>query len=123
MDYGNIIPSRFVYMPKIGQEITVGIKSIVKNEKAPPQFQFSIGEKIVLPDGRTTKVAKPLGYNYECELEGGKILPITNLSAFINVFRNNNVQEGEYLTIRHKAQGAWECEKLTKEQYDAKVKK
>lgn len=110
---------KYLYMPKIGEEVTIEIKEIREVKSDNPKFNFS--EKVpVFIDGKPTiddegeEIFKQrdLGYHIECELVNGKILSVTNMAAFLQVFKKNNIQDAETWRIKHIDKGEWKCEKL-----------
>jgi hypothetical protein len=117
VDYDKLLPSKFVYLPKISQEATFNIKTIASVPTANPKFSFKTREKIMVPElGTEAIVEKDLGYNIQCDLDGnqeGKILSVSNLSAFIQVFKKNNIQDGDVIHVKHVDKGKWEVTKLS----------
>jgi len=100
MNYDKEFPSKFVYLPKIGEQATFKIKTIKKATSENPKFNFSETEKITLPTGDVAEVKKDLGYHIDCELQDStQILSITSLGAFFQVFKKNNIQEGETVSV------------------------
>ena len=112
MNYEKEFPSKFCYLPRIGEISSFTIKTIKKVESDNPRFNFSEITKIELDDGTEAEVKKDLGYHVECELEGGKILTVTSLGAFFQVFKKNDIQEGETVEIKHEGKGEWEVKKI-----------
>lgn len=112
MDYNREFPSKFVYLPKIGETATFSIKTIKKALGDNPKFNFSETKKVDIGGGEIAEVKKDLGYHIECELQDSEqILSINSLGAFLQVFKGNNVQEGETITVKHIAKGEWEVTK------------
>ena len=108
------LPSRYVYLPRIGEEATFDIKEIRETKEGNAKFQFVIKEEEELKSGGTTLVDKNLGYHIECDLKEGKILSINNIFAFNAVFIRHNIQDGELVKIKHIAKGDWETTILTR---------
>ena len=110
--------SKFVYLPKLGEEAEFDIKEIREIQSDNPRFNFNVevpvmanGEQVVDDDGEPVTKKKDLGYHVEAELKNGKVLTITGMSAFISVFKKHNVQDGEKIIVRHPERGVWEVEK------------
>ena len=110
---------KFVYLPVIGEEITVEIKELREVQSDNPKFNFSEnvpvmigGEQAVDDDGEPITKKKDLGYHIEAELMDGKILSVTSMSAFRNVFKKHNIQDGDKVTILHPEKGVWKVVKL-----------
>ncbi len=110
---------KFIYMPRIGEEITIEIKELREVKSDNPKFNFSEnvpvminGEPAIDDEGEALTKKKDLGYHIEAKLKNGKVLSITSMSAFIQVFKKNNIQDGENVRIFHKDKGEWVVEKL-----------
>lgn len=55
---------------------------------------------------------KDLGYHIEAKLTNGKTLLITSMSAFIQVFKKHEIQDGEKIKVTHQDKGKWTVERL-----------
>lgn len=117
MDYSNIMPRVFVFMPKVGEELTVDIVKITQ-EKNPPKFTIKIKEKVEVDVPgiglSTVEVTKDLGFFLKCELAGefkGKSLCVTSYRGF-KLFQENNIQDGDLVTFKHPKDGEWICDKM-----------
>lgn len=113
MNYNEKFPrvEKWVSMPKVGEQVTVTIKTIRECKTGNPDFHFkqkSI-EIVTNAQGEQKEISTDvnMGYHIECDLEGGKVLSVSSYSAFDKVFRKNNIQEGETITIQHLAIGKW----------------
>ena len=111
--------SRFVYLPIIGEEAEFDIVELKEVHSDKEKFNFSEsvpvlinGEPAIDDEGEPILKKKDLGYHVEATLKNGKILTVTSMSAFIQVFKRNNVQDGEKIRVFHKERGVWEVEKL-----------
>jgi len=110
---------KYVYLPRIGEEITVEIKELREVKSDNPKFNFKEnvpvlinGEPGIDDEGEPLYKQKDLGYHVEAEIEGGKILSITSISAFLYVFKKHNVQDGDKIYIEHPEKGIWKVTKL-----------
>jgi len=110
---------RFIYMPRVGEQIIVDIKEVREVKSENPRFNFSEtvpvmaeGEPVIDDEGDPVTKKKDLGYHIEAELANGKILSVTSMSAFLSVFKKYEINDGERIKIFHKAKGEWEVEKL-----------
>jgi len=112
VDYETLIPSKYIYLPKIGEELEVEIATIRKVSN--PKFNIKIEETRVLDDGTEAKVKKDMGFYLECDLEGklkDKVLSVNSYHAF-KLFKQNNIQDGNKVKFVHKTKGEWEVNKL-----------
>lgn len=120
IDYGDEkYQGKFIYMPRIGETLIIEIKELREVKSDNPKFNFSEnvpvminGEPGVDDEGEPLFKKKDLGYHIEAELVNGKILSITSMSAFIQVFKKNEINDGDKVRIFHKDKGVWEVEKL-----------
>jgi len=110
---------KYVYLPRVGETAEFDIKELREKKGGNPKFNFSEnvpvmanGEQVVDDDGEPVFKKKDLGYHVEAELQNGKILSITSMAAFLNVFKKNNIQDGDKVKIAHPEKGVWEVEKL-----------
>ena len=101
-----------VFLPKMGEEAEFEIKELHEVKSDNPKVNFSRKEKIVLPDGSTAEKTTDLGYHVEATLKNGKKLIVTNLAAFLNVFKNNNIQDGDHIKVEHPDKGVWKVTKI-----------
>ena len=111
-DYSKVSKGNYVYPPKVGEEATFDIKEIREVKEGNDRFHFKVKEKIVLPDGKEASADKSLGWHIECELADGKILSVTSYAVFMQVFKENNIQDGEKVFMKHIGKGEWEVKKL-----------
>ncbi len=111
-DYNNEkYQGQWVYLPTIGNEAVFDIKEIREVKSANKKINFKQRIKTMV-DSEEVEIEKDLGYHVEAELKNGKILSITSLSAFLQVFKQNNIQDGEKVLIRHVEKGEWEIERI-----------
>ena len=110
---------RYVYLPRVGESTEFEIVEIREKEGGDSRFNFTEnvpvmanGEQVVDDDGEPVTKKRDLGYHVECELKNGKILSITNLSAFLSVFKRYEIQDGDKVKIDHPAKGEWKVTKL-----------
>ncbi len=110
---------KFIYMPRIGEEITIEIKELREVKSDNPKFNFSENVPVMInsepaidDEGEAITKKKDLGYHIEAELTNGKILSVTSIAAFINVFKKYEINDGDKVKIFHKDKGIWEVEKL-----------
>jgi len=110
---------KFVYLPRIGETLTIEIKELREVKSDNPKFNFSEnvpvminGEPGIDDEGEPLFKKKDLGYHVEAELTNGKILSVTSIAAFIQVFKKNQINDGDKVKITHKDKGVWEVEKL-----------
>lgn len=121
LDYSAYGGGKYVYLPTIkgGETIDVHIREIREIRTGLDKFHFHIkedvkdkdGNKIIVND-KPIQADKSLNYHIECELMDGKILSVTSLAAFIQIFVKNKIQDGEHLQITHRDKGVWEIVKL-----------
>lgn len=104
--------SKYVFLPKVGEEAIFDIKEIHEVKCDKPKMNFSRKEVIVLPDQSKAEKTVDLGYHVEAVLKNGKFLVITNFAAFINVFKKHEIQDGEKVKIVHPDKGVWKVEKI-----------
>lgn len=110
---------KFVYMPLMGEEAEFDIVEISEVKSDNPKFNFSEkvpvmanGEQVVDDDGEPVFKVKDLGYHIEAKLKSGKILSVTSMSTFRQVFKKYEIQDGDNIRVFHKDKGVWEVEKL-----------
>ena len=111
---------KFVYLPIMGETAIFEIGEITEAKSDNPKFNFSEkvpvmanGEQVVDDDGEPVFKSKDLGYHIEAKLKNGKMLSVTSMSAFIQVFKKHEIQDGDKVKIFHKDKGVWEVEKLS----------
>jgi hypothetical protein len=100
------------FLPKIGEKAEFEIVEFHEVKSDKPKLNFSKKEKILLPDGSSAEKTTDLGYHVEATLKNEKKLIVTNLAAFINVFKNHGIQDGDHIIVEHPAQGEWKVTKL-----------
>ncbi len=110
---------KFVYLPVMGETATFEIAEISEVKSDNPKFNFSEnvpvlinGEQAVDDDNELVFKKKDLGYHIEAKLKNGKVLSITSMSAFIQVFKKHNIQDGEHIKVEHPEKGVWKVTKL-----------
>jgi phage FluMu protein Com len=110
---------KYVYLPLMGDTAVFEIVEIREAKSNNPKVNFSEkvpvtanGEQVVDDDGEPVFKSKDLGYHIEAELSNGKILSVTSMSAFIQVFKKNEIKDGDKVKIFHKDKGVWEIEKI-----------
>jgi len=104
--------SKWFYLPTMGAApITITVEKIEKKIPKDPKFCFIRKEKIKLPDGSDAEKTVNLGYQIEVTCSDGRILSVSSLGAFLNVFVKPDVQEGDTITIEHVDKGVWKVEK------------
>lgn len=121
IDYNNEkYQGKFVYLPIMGETAVFDIAEINEAKSDNPKFNFSEkvpvianGEQVVDDDGEPVYKSKDLGYHIEAKLKNGKVLSITSMSAFVQVFKKHNIQDGDNVKIFHKDKGEWIVEKLS----------
>lgn len=105
-----------VFLPKVGENATFTIKRLYEAKSDNPKFNFSINKKVQLrdEDNNVVEVDKreDLGYHIEAELDNGKILYVNSLSAFNNVFKKYQVNDGDTIKVSHPDRGEWVVEKV-----------
>lgn len=119
VDYENEkYQGRYVYLPRIGETAEFDIKEIreVKSDNAKLNFTEDVpvmqdGIQVIDDDGEPVFKKKDLGYHIAADLQNGKQLTITGMSAFLAVFKKFNVQDGDRITVNHVERGKWEVEK------------
>lgn len=120
IDYNNEkYQGKYVYLPLMGETAIFEIVEIheAKSENTKVNFSEKVpvmanGEQVVDDDGEPVFKQKDLGYHIEASLKNGKLLSITSMSAFIQVFKKNDIQDGDHIKVFHKDKGAWEITKL-----------
>ena len=110
---------KFVYLPLMKETAVFDIAEIHEVKSDNPKFNFSEnvpvmvnGEQVIDDEGEPAFKKKDLGYHIEATLTNGKVLSITSMSAFIQVFKKNKIQDGDHVKIFHKDKGEWEVTKL-----------
>jgi len=110
---------KYVYLPTMGEHAEFDIVEIHEAKSENPKVNFSEkvpvmanGEQVVDDDGEPVFKVKDLGYHIEASLKNGKLLSVTSMSAFIQVFKKNNIQDGDHIKVFHKDKGEWEVTKL-----------
>lgn len=104
--------SKYVYLPRVGEEMIYEIKEISKVTEGNPKFHFQQNQEVVLDDDSVATVKKNLGYHIEARLANGKILSVNSLSAFLKVFKKYEINDGDHIRVFHIDKGEWEVEKL-----------
>jgi len=110
---------KYVYLPMMGETAEFDIAEIREVESDNPKFNFSEkvpvmanGEQVVDDDGEPVFKQKDLGYHIEARLKNGRILSVTSMSTFRQVFKKNEIQDDEKIRVFHKDKGEWIVEKL-----------
>lgn len=110
---------KFVYLPLMGETAVFDITEIHEAKSDNPKFNFSEnvpvtlnGEQVIDDEGEPVFKKKDLGYHVEATLKNGKILSVTSVSAFIQVFKKHEIQDGDNIKVFHKDKGEWEVTKL-----------
>jgi hypothetical protein len=110
---------KYIYLPLMKETATFEIVEIHEAKSENPKVNFSEkvpvtanGEQVVDDDGEPVFKSKDLGYHIEATLKNGKVLSITSMSAFIQVFKKNNIQDGDHIRVFHKDKAEWIVEKL-----------
>lgn len=110
---------KFVYMPLMGETAEFDIVEISEVKGDNPKFNFNEkvpvmanGEQVVDDDGEPVFKQKDLGYHIEAKLRNGKILSITSMSTFRQVFKKHEIQDGDKIKVFHKDKGEWEITKI-----------
>lgn len=120
IDYGQEkYQGRYVFMPLMGEEAEFEIVEIkeVKSENSKMNFKDKVpvmanGEQVVDDDGDPVFKEKDLGYHVEATLKNGKILSIGSLSQLQQVFKKNEIQDGNHIIVKHIDKGKWVVTKL-----------
>jgi hypothetical protein len=112
IEYGS--GNKFAKLPIIGESREFHIVSAKKVEVAQSNFNFKKREKIVTPDGKEATIDVDQGYHYEYELDDGRTLSVGSWCPAI-AFQQINVQDGDWIIVRHPEKGKWEVEKLAQE--------
>ena len=110
VNYEELSPSRFVYMPKMGESATFTVKNIRKVPCQNPRFSFKQRQQVEVAGGMMATTDIDLGYNIQCDLGGdkeGKVLSISSISAFNQVFKKHNIQEGQTFSVDHPEKGVY----------------
>lgn len=110
---------KFVYLPTMGETEIFDIAELDEVKSDNPRFNFNEnvpvmlnGEQVIDDEGEPVFKKKDLGYHIEAKLKNGKVLSITSMSAFIQVFKKHNIQDGDKIKVFHKDKGVWEVEKI-----------
>jgi len=110
---------KYVFLPLVGETAVFDIVEIsdVKSDNTKLNFTEKVpvmvnGEQVIDDEGEPAFKKKDLGYHIEAKLRNGKILSITSMSAFIQVFKKNQIQDGEKIKVFHKEKGEWEVERI-----------
>jgi phage FluMu protein Com len=110
---------KFIYLPVMGQTAEFDIEEISEVKSDNPKFNFSEdvpvmigGEQAIDDEGEILTKKKDLGYHIEARLKNGKVLSVTSMSAFKQVFKKFNIQDGDKILVNHKEKGVWEVKKL-----------
>ncbi|MBD3194071.1 MAG: hypothetical protein GF317_03385 [Candidatus Lokiarchaeota archaeon] len=74
-----------------------------------------------MPDGTEAEKDEPIlnpdtnePFNLLCYLNDGKILSVSSWFAFIKVFKDHDVQDGDTIVVKHPKKGEWIVEKIDK---------
>jgi len=110
---------KFVYLPLMGQSAEFDIEELSEVKSDNPKFNFSEnvpvlinGEQGIDDDGEPLFKKKDLGYHIEARLKNGKVLSVTSMSAFIQVFKKHEIQDGDRIRVEHLDKGMWKVTKL-----------
>jgi hypothetical protein len=120
IDYGQEkFQGKFVYLPKMGETAEFDIEEVSEVKSDNPKFNFSEdvpvmlnGEQVIDDDGEPAFKKKDLGYHIEARLKNGKILSVTSIAAFIQVFKKHEINDGDKIRVVHIDKGIWEVTKL-----------
>jgi len=111
--------SKYCYLPKVGESAEFEIEEIYEVQSDNARFNFrervpvtQNGEQVVDDDGEPCFKDKDLGYHIEAKLKNGRLLSVSSLAAFHQVFKKFNVQDGDKVIIKHPEKGKWEVEKF-----------
>jgi len=126
MDYSKFKGGgKYVYLPVKGDEETYEIVRMSFGRADLDKFNFNKKEVIELPDKtkaeKTVPILNPdtnLPFNLQCELKDGKILTVGGWCAFMSIFKNGDVQDGDIIKVSHPGQGDWRVEKIGKCEQD-----
>ena len=110
---------KYVYLPPVGASDEFDIVEISEAKSDNPKLNFKErvpvvlnGEQVIDDEGEPLFKDKDLGYHVIAKLKNGKQLTITGMSAFIQVFKKNNVQDGDHIRVEHVGKGEWKVSKL-----------
>ena len=111
-NYDNLLPSKYLYMPRIGETLEVDIADI--REVHNPKFNIKVDETIILPDGSEAKKKKDLGFYLECDLQGAQKEQVLSVNSYytLGLFKKYNIQPNTKVKFSHKEKGLWEVEVL-----------
>ena len=102
---------KYVFLPRIGEKEIFEIKTIkeVKSDNKKMNFRE---RRTTIIDGEEVEIEKDLGFHIEAEIEGGKFLSVGSMGAFIQVFKNNDIQDNTKIEVEHVERGVWKVTKL-----------
>lgn len=110
---------KYVYLPLMKQQAEFEIDEIREVAGKDPKFNFSQnvpvmmdGEPVIDDEGEPVVKKKDLGYHIEASLKNGKILHVSSMSAFLQVFKKNRIKDGDHIRVFHKDKGEWIVEIL-----------
>jgi hypothetical protein len=110
---------KYVYLPVVGTTAEFDIVEISEATSDNPKLNFSEnvpvminGEQAIDDEGEPLFKKKDLGYHVIAKLKNGKQLTVTSMSAFINVFKKHEVQDGDKIVVEHVGKGEWKVKKV-----------
>jgi len=117
MDYSEGGNSKYMYWPKIGEEITITIDKFEKIEEMNNKFNFTKKVKASLESGGEAVIDEDQGFRYELNLSDGKVLTLNNWLVYYE-FKKMNIQDGQTVHIDHPEKGKWVVTRIKKDDVD-----
>lgn len=102
------MPSKYVFLPKMGEEATFEIVEVAKMEHDKLNITYN-KERVI--DGETLTSKESLGFYLGCTLKSGQILVVNNVAAY-RLFSDSNVTDGMKITVKHPTKGKWNIDIL-----------
>jgi hypothetical protein len=102
------MPSKYVFLPKVGDEATYEIVEVAKMEH--PKLNITFDQEQILA-GKAVKVKQELGFYLGCVLKSGQILVVNSFGGY-RLFRESNITDGHKICVKHPARGEWNIDIL-----------
>lgn len=102
------MPSKYVFLPKMGEEATYEIVEVAKMEHEKLNISFNRDRVI---DGETLTSKESLGFYLGCILKSEQILVVNNIAVY-RLFSDAKVTDGHKICVKHPGKGQWNIDIL-----------
>jgi len=111
-----VLPSRFAFLPKMGEQETFDIVEVSK--MVNPKFNIKVDQEQEF-EGSVAIIKKDLGFYLACKLKadanGNEKTLVVNSFAGYRLFRDNGITDGDKIVISHPGRGDWKISRIKAE--------